>query len=279
MIPSREYTTYLIDIEGVLVRDKRYEPVDGSPEWFSQLTAAGTRRVLVSNNTTHTPQEIAVDLRRAGYDVTGDDIVSVLEIGADLLLSWGKTAILWLGHPRLQQWWRDRGFDVLMVDDARANHCDAVVLGVNPELRVTDLDAAMPALMDGNAELIALHRNVFWLDDHGSRRFGPGFYAAALAEVSRRDVVVIGKPRERIYREALKRVGVPAQDVLFISDDPVADLVTAKSLGMGTAFVLSGKYPDHSVLERLDQDDWPDLIADSPLDLRSGAVQDIRLEE
>jgi len=44
----------------------------------------------------------------------------------------------------------------------------------------------------------------------------------------------------------------------------VADLVTAHRLGMGTAFVLSGKHPDHGVLARLDQEDWPDIICDRP---------------
>ena len=65
--------------------------------------------------------------------------------------------------------------------------------------------------------------------------------------------IVIGKPSETIYLEALKSIGVPAQESLFISDDPEADLVTASRLGMRTAFVLSGKHADHGVLARLAQ--------------------------
>ena len=279
MTRPREYLAYAIDVEGVLVRDKSYEPVDGSVEWFAGLSDAGLARVLVSNNTTHAPDDMAADLRRAGFDVTGDDIVSALVIGADLLESWGKTRLLWLGHPRLADWWRARGFDLLSTDSDDLTQCDAVVLGVNPELKVNDLDTAIVALMDANAELVALHRNIFWLDEQGQRRCGPGCFAAALAECSRREPVVVGKPKERIYRESLKRVGVSARDVLFISDDPVADLVTAKSMGMGTAFVLSGKYSDHAVLERLSEDEWPDIIADRPLDLDPGSDLHHRPEE
>jgi ribonucleotide monophosphatase NagD (HAD superfamily) len=79
--------------------------------------------------------------------------------------------------------------------------------------------------------------------------------------------VIVGKPRERIYRLALKIVGGDPEKALFISDDPVADLVTAKKMGIGTAFVQSGKYTGHSVLGRMDQADWPDIIADRPATL------------
>jgi len=73
-------------------------------------------------------------------------------------------------------------------------------------------------------------------------------------------VVTVGKPSDTDYTEALKRLGVLASDVQFISDDPINDLVTAGRMGMQTAFVLSGKYPDHAVLSQLDQEDWPGII-------------------
>lgn len=78
---------------------------------------------------------------------------------------------------------------------------------------------------------------------------------------------MVGKPAPRIYNEALERIGVAADETLFISDDPVADLVTAGRLGMTTAFVLSGKYADHAVLGRLPAEDWPDIISDRLADL------------
>ncbi len=258
----RNPRAYLIDVEGVLVRDKSYLPVPGSCEWFSSLTERGLARVLVSNNTTHTPEALAEDLVAAGFEVTVGDLVTVLDVGARLLLGWGRTTIQWLGSPLLSNWWRDRGFTIV-----EQGPCDAVVLGVNPDLEIAALDAALPALLDHDAELVTLHRNLFWLDAAGQRRFGPGFYASALEQAASREVVVVGKPKERIYREALKRLGIEAEDAQFISDDPVADLVTAKRLGMGTAFVLSGKYADHGVLAHMEQEDWPDLIADRLADL------------
>ena len=263
----RDYGCHLIDIEGVLVRDKRYVPIVGSVDWYNGLPGRGIASCLVTNNTTHPPEGLIAALRAVGFAVPDGGLVSALDAGAGLLAAWGKTRILWLGQPGLADWWRGRGFTLV-----ETGACDAVVLGVNPLLRVADLDRALPPLIDGGAELVALHRNLFWLDEAGERRFGPGFYCAALEKAARREAVVVGKPKERLYRNALEKVGARAEDALFISDDPVSDLVTAKSLGMGTAFVLSGKYPDHGILADLDQEDWPDLIAENPAAIVFGAA-------
>ena len=252
----------LIDIEGVLVRDKRYAPVPGAVDWFNGLPGRGFSRLLVSNNTTHAPEALIADLRAAGFDTSVEELVGALGTGAELLEGWGKTRLLWLGTARLADWWRGRGFE--LVEDGA---CDAVVLGLNPELSLLDIDRALPALVDHGAELVALHRNLFFLDARGERRFGPGFVCDGLARAARREPVVVGKPHERIYRRALEKLGGRPEQALFISDDPLSDLITAKRMGMSTAFVLSGKYADHAVLGEMDQEDWPDLIADGPASL------------
>ena len=277
MPPPREYRAYLCDVEGVLVRDKSYRAVPGSVAWFNGLAGRGIAACLVSNNTTHRPDELIDALRAEGFAVAPEQLVTALEIGARLLAAWGKRRLLWLGAPALAPWWLAQGFTLAAGPPAGGEQPagpepaaaeepapEAVVLGLDPGLSVAALDRALVALLADGVELIALHRNLFWLDAQGRRRLGPGAWCAALEEASGRQAVVCGKPQERIYREALKRVGVPAPEALFISDDPEADLVTAKRLGMGTAFVLSGKHPDHGALGRLAQEEWPDVVCDRP---------------
>lgn len=280
MPPPREYRAYLCDVEGVLVRDKRYQAVPGSVAWFNGLAARGIATCLVSNNSTHGPGELVDALRAAGFAVAPEQLVTALALGAARLAAEGRRRLLWLGHPRLADWWGERGFTLVEAPprDASADRegsgadrpaepsggVDAVVLGVNPQLGVADLDRALGHLLAGRPALIALHRNHFWLDERGQRRLGPGAWCAALEAAAGCAAVTIGKPEAPIYREALERVGVAAAKALFISDDPLADLPTAKRLGMGTAFVLSGKHADHAVLGRLEQDEWPDVICDRP---------------
>ena len=263
MKPQRAYRFYLVDVEGVLVRDKRYEPIAGSVAWFNGLAKRGIAACLVSNNTTHRPDDLLADLTGAGFHLAPDRIVGALGLALDHLRRAGQLRIHWLGAPALRPYLSEEGFE--LVDQGP---CDAVVLGANDRLAVADLERALPQLHDHGADLVCLHRNLFWLDAAGQRRLGPGVWAAALETVTTRGrVVVMGKPEEPIYRAALERLGTRAEEALFISDDPRADLVTAKRLGMGTAFVMSGKYTDHGVLGTLDQDDWPDVICACAADL------------
>lgn len=258
---------WLVDIEGVLVRDKRYRPVPGSVDWLNGLAAAGDPFCLVSNNTTHRPGELIAALRGVGFQVTPDHLVGALSLGVDWLRERGRRRLLWLGTPHLADFWREEGFEPA----APGGPCDAVVLGVNSDLATADLDRALDPILEQGADLVCLHRNLFYLDAAGRRRLGPGAWASALEALGGAGkVVTVGKPSERIYHEALKRVGAEPAEALFISDDPVADLVTAGRLGMQTAFVLSGKYPDHAVLGRLDQEDWPHIICSCPADLARG---------
>ncbi len=254
---------YLLDIEGVFVRDKRYEPVAGAVAWFDALQRSGRPYCLVSNNTTHAPEELIDLLAGAGFKVPMESLVGALDMGRQWLDHRGRRRLLWLGHPRLASWWEDVGFE--LVDAAT---CETVVLGVNPNLATAHLDAALAAVLDRGVDTLCLHRNTFWLDDRGQRRLGPGAWAAALAKVGGGGrQVTVGKPAEPIYHEALKRVGLAPAECLFISDDPEADLVTAGRLGMQTAFVLSGKHTDHGVLGRLDQEDWPGIVCEGLADI------------
>lgn len=259
---------YLIDVEGVLVRDKRYEPVEGAVHWFGQLADLGLPFRLVSNNTTDTPAALVSRLAAAGFPVTPEHLVGALEAGRRWLAQRGRRRLMWLGHPRLEDWWTEAGFELVT-----SPPCDAVVLGVNPDLGPADLDRALPALLDDGVDTVCLHRNRFWLDEAGRRRLGPGAWAAALEALGGSGgFVTVGKPSETIYHEALKSIGVSGEEVLFISDDPEADLVTAGRLGMRTAFVLSGKHADHGVLARLEQEDWPDIVCAGLADIDPQAL-------
>ncbi|MBU2501793.1 HAD-IA family hydrolase [bacterium] len=254
---------YLIDIEGVLVRNKAYEPVAGSVEWMERLAAAGAPFCLVSNNTTDRPGTLIDRLNRAGFSLTRGHLLGAVELALTLLMERGIGRIVWLGAPGMRGYWEEAGIEVV-----GGGPCGAVVMGLDPGLDVARLDAVLPSLLDHGADLICLHRNLFYLDADDRRRLGPGCWSAALEALGGRGkVVTVGKPDPRIYRAAMKRIGVAAADTLFISDDPVADLVTAGRLGMQTAFVLSGKYGDHEILGRMDQEDWPGIICSRLADL------------
>jgi len=263
------HRAFLIDVEGVLVRDKAYRALPGAVDWLAAVVSGGVPFCLVSNNTTLRPQEQLTALRDAGFDLEEDQLVGALAEGVRWLRERGRQSILWLGAPEMEGFWQDEGF---RTDDP--DLCQAVILGADPDLPPDRLARAMTPLLDRGADLVCLHRNRYFLDAGGKRRLGPGAWAAALEALDGSGrVVTVGKPAERIYHEGLKRVGTAPSDTLFISDDPPADLVTAGRLGMRTAFVLSGKHSDHGVLARLEENDWPDIICAGLSDIEIPEVE------
>ena len=230
---------------------------------MNRLVCGGTPFCLVSNNTTHRPSDLISDLVGLGFPVDEEHLVGALSLGMQWLRARSRNTVRWLGTPALEGYWREEGFEIVTDQP-----CEAVVLGANPDLAIGDLDRLIVPVIDEGADVLCLHRNLFYLDGEGRRRLGPGVWAAALeALVGSGQVVTVGKPSEGIYEEALKRVGVTPEEALFISDDPISDLVTAGRMGMRTAFVQSGKYPDHGVLARLEENDWPDIVCSRMSDL------------
>lgn len=251
--------TYLIDVEGVLVRDKGYRPLPGAVAWLNGLRDRGVGWRLVSNSTTQRPRDQVAALREAGFAVERGDLVGALSVGVAWLRSHRVQRLGWLGVGDLRGWLQGQGFELV---GSTTGQCEVVVLGVSPDQRVDDLDRALTWLRSG-ARLLCLHRNRFWLDAHGQARLGPGAWAAALlAAAPETEAFTAGKPEPAIYRQALDSLGAEPAEALFISDDPVTDLAGARRLGMKTVLVLSGKYADRGVLASLPPDQQPDLVLD-----------------
>jgi len=74
------------------------------------------------------------------------------------------------------------------------------------------------------------------------------------------DAVGWRKPHAEIFNEALRSLGVKAEEVLFVGDSPEEDIKGAKELGIKTIFVASQFFPLRKLLESGQQ---PDAVARS----------------
>jgi putative hydrolase of the HAD superfamily len=66
------------------------------------------------------------------------------------------------------------------------------------------------------------------------------------------------KPHVKIFEEALKRLGVKAEETVYVGDSPTEDIKGAKRLGLKTVFVPSQFYPLESLYKSMQK---PDMIA------------------
>jgi FMN phosphatase YigB (HAD superfamily) len=73
------------------------------------------------------------------------------------------------------------------------------------------------------------------------------------------------KPNRKIFQEALRRLGVKAEETVYVGDSPTEDIGGAAATGMGTIFVPSQFYTLENLRESQTK---PDLIVKDICELR-----------
>lgn len=253
---------FLIDIEGTIVKDKSYAPVRGAIEWLKKIRSSGKKFSLVSNNTTHSPEELLSLLRSKGFDLGEDNLDTCMKVTREWLEKKKIESCFVLGNEALKKYLEEQGVEV------RGNSLvQSVVVGLDEELNFQKLITATRALVENNAHLVALHSNKVYKDSKGEIAPSVGAIVKALEYSSGKRGLIMGKPSIDFYRSVLRRLGTKPENSLMISDDPLSDLIGAKKLKIKTAFVLSGKY-DKSILKSLDKMNKPDYVCESIAEIK-----------
>jgi HAD superfamily hydrolase (TIGR01450 family) len=131
-------------------------------------------------------------------------------------------------------------------DAAPAGTVAAVVVGdAGDELSYRNLDVAFRLVRDG-AELLAMHRNPWWLTPKGPT-LDAGAYVVGLEYATGRPARTLGKPSPVVFRQAVAglaedlRERLPRAAFAMVGDDPRADVAAAQRVGLRGILVLSGK--------------------------------------
>ncbi|HSI79434.1 MAG TPA: TIGR01458 family HAD-type hydrolase [Solirubrobacterales bacterium] len=251
----------LLDIDGVLhVGD---DPVPGAIEALEELRSLSAGVLLVTNTTSKPRRAIVERLRRIGFAVEEDEVVTPARMAVRRCHERGHEAVMLMVPDALRE-------DLAELDDAgEGQPVDAVVLGdLGPGFTEAALNSAFRALIDG-AELIALQHNRYWRSAEGLV-LDVGAYAAALEYAAGVEAVVVGKPSRRFFADALATLGVDEDRALMVGDDVEADVGGALAAGIRAVLVRTGKYREDAVrASAIAPTATIDSIADLPGMLRS----------
>ena len=97
----------------------------------------------------------------------------------------------------------------------------------------------VPGAAEG-VPLLAMQRNRWWPTSDGPA-LDAGMFVAGLEYAARVSATVIGKPSQAIYRSACALLGVEPGRAMMVGDDLETDLPPARSIGMRTCLVRTGK--------------------------------------
>ena len=228
---------FIFDIDGVLHVAMR--PIPGAPKFFRALRDRDIPYQMLTNTTISTRATLAARLEAMGFDIPGELILTVSSATADYVAQTfpGQPCFL-LATGDTADEFRAGGIDLVDID-AEPDAPVIVIGGAEDELTFARLNHVYRLLLRGST-LIGMHRNTAWMTDKGMT-LDSGPFISALEQATGVEATIVGKPSLPIFRQAIAAIGLEPSDLAMVGDDAHNDLVPAKSLGMTTILVRSGK--------------------------------------
>ncbi|HEY2724382.1 MAG TPA: HAD-IIA family hydrolase [Pseudonocardiaceae bacterium] len=231
MTDQRPDWAYLIDMDGVLVRENRAVP--GAADFLAELNERGADYLVLTNNSIYTPRDLHARLMRSGLDLPADRMWTSALATARFLESQRPSGTAHvIGEAGLTTALHEIGY---VLTDTEP---DYVVLG---ETRTYSFESITKAvrLIDGGARFIATNP-----DTTGPSPEGPlpatGSVAALISRATGKDPYFVGKPNPLMVRSALRALGAHSERTLMIGDRMETDVVAGLEAGLRTVLVLSG---------------------------------------
>lgn len=249
---------FLIDIDGVLKVGER--PVEGASDFIDYLNRKGFPFVLVTNNSTRTPEEVSDRLQRMGLKVTPEHILtSALATALYLEHNFSRGHKVYvIGENGLRSALEDIDWEIL--PDHRG--AGFVVIGLDRKCTYEKIREAIRAILMENARFVASNSDRTMPSEDGPMP-GAGTIVRAVEYATGVTPVVIGKPNPFIGRIAIEKLGSPTPDELYvIGDRPETDVALARNIGARAVLVLSGVTSPYA-LNDLPENLKPDIVVKS----------------
>jgi 4-nitrophenyl phosphatase len=258
-------TGFLIDLDGTLHRGK--EPIPYADTFIKLLQAREIPFLLVTNNSSRTPEQVAHHLLNFGIEVTAEDIyTSAQAASAHLSELQNGNKVYMIGETGLHTALEESG---LILTDVCP---DYVVQGIDREFNYTKLAAAVGFILEG-ARFVQTNPDLLLPSDHGFIP-GAGSIAASIVAATRVEPILIGKPSPIIMKGAIRRLGLSAKEVWVVGDNAATDIRGGAVAGCLTAMVLTGVATAHNVQEQITRAGvTPDLICTDLQELAAKVLQ------
>jgi 5'-nucleotidase len=227
----REIRSWLMDMDGVLVREEHAIP--GAGELLARLRESGTPFLVLTNNSIYTRRDLAARLRSSGIEVPEEAIWTSALATARFLEDQrpGGTAFV-IGETGLTTALHQAGYTMTERDP------DYVVLGETRTYSFERITAAIRLVANG-ARFIATNP-----DPTGPSAQGPlpatGSVAALISHATGVDPYFVGKPNPLMMRSALNAIDAHSETTAMIGDRMDTDIVAGLEAGLEAILVLTG---------------------------------------
>jgi 4-nitrophenyl phosphatase len=227
----------LIDLDGVVYTGS--EPIAGSAGFLRQARDHGLPFLLVTNNSTTSPELVAERLRGMDIHVQPDEILTSGQAAAAFIRRHAQAGarVLIIGEAGLAAAVVEEGLQVVEDGDLNA---EWVLAGLDRAFDYAKLTAATRAILAG-ARFVATNADALLPVEGGNVLPGAGTMVAAIQTATGVEPTVVGKPEPGLFEHGLARLGgLQPEQAAMIGDRLDTDAVGGHRAGLRTVLVLSG---------------------------------------
>src|SRR6266511_368407 len=213
----------LIDLDGVVYTGR--DPIAGSAAFLKRAREHGLPFLLVTNNSTTSPELVAQRLR--GMDI---------HVAPEEILTSGQAAAAYIRKNS------HAGAKVRVVGEAglRQVAVEWVLAGLDRSFDYDKLTGATRSILAG-ARFVATNADALLPVEGGNVLPGAGTMIAAIQTATAQEPIVVGKPEPGLFEHGLQRLGGLHPDAaVMIGDRLDTDVVGGQRAGLHTILVLSG---------------------------------------
>lgn len=223
---------FLFDLDGTLYLGKRVLP--GARELIAQLIDQKKQIYFFTNNSSRSENDYFKKLKLMGFQVRPGQIIMSTHTLISFLKSKRWSKVFLLGTPAMKK----------MLQQSKIRHevkrPNAVVVGFDKTLTYEKLEIACRMVASG-IPYIVTHPDYFCPTDIGPEPDCGAFAKVIELATKNSPLVVLGKPHPSMIREAQRRSGAKARDMVLIGDRLMTDMAMGKAAGIDTLMVLTGE--------------------------------------
>jgi len=259
------YTTYLIDLDGVIYRGN--ELLHGAKDFISWLETNHKKYLFLTNNSFATATQIRAKLERLGIATDTAHLLTAGQAAVQNIARRMPQGVVYVvGEQPLIDLVESNGLKAASID---AQEADAVLVGLDRDFDYTVMTYTMNAVRSG-ALFVTINRDPV-LPIAGGFIPGCGALTAAIETASGVTPEVVGKPEPMLLQEAMHMLSSQPEETVMIGDGLQVDILAGRNAGTHTLLVLSGSSSREDLEKSLIK---PDHVYEDLADLMKDLIQE-----